>query len=150
MNANVYPLYPCHPRHPWSKPYNPVSTVSMDLVHQELSQSIIGAAMTVLNVLRPGLDEKLYENALVIELRKRGHMVNQQARFPVVYDRQCIGILVPDLIIDAKVVIDPKVVTAFNDTHEAQMLGYLSITQLRLALLLNFKYAKLRWKRIVR
>jgi len=42
------------------------------LIHRELSEDIIGAAMTVLNKLKPGLDEKLYENALTIELRKRG------------------------------------------------------------------------------
>ncbi len=52
------------------------------LIHRELSEAIIGAAMTVLNTLRPGLDEKLYENALVIELRKRGHRVEQQRQYP--------------------------------------------------------------------
>ena len=51
--------------------------MSNDLIHKELSESIIGAAMKVLNTLHPGLDEKLYENALVIELRKRGHYVEQ-------------------------------------------------------------------------
>ena len=61
-----------------------------------------------------------------------------------------IGTLVPDLIVDELVIADPKVVTAFNDNHIAQMIGYLSITQLKLALLLNFKNAKLEWKRIVR
>ena len=55
-----------------------------------------------------------------------------------------------DLIVDEAVIADPKVVTAFNDTHQAQMIGYLSITGLKLALLLNFKHAKLEWKRIVR
>ena len=120
------------------------------LIHHDLSESIIGAAMTVLNALRPGLDEKLYENALLIELRKRGHTVDQQSRFPVYYEGQLIGTLVPDLIVDGKVVADPKVVTVFNESHAAQMLGYLTITNLRLALLLNFKYAKLQWKRIVR
>ena len=47
------------------------------LVHEELSEMIIGAAMKVLNTLRPGLDEKLYENALVIELQKRGCEIDQ-------------------------------------------------------------------------
>ena len=121
-----------------------------ELIHQELSESIIGAAMKVLNSLRPGLDEKLYENALVIELRKRGHRVEQQRQFPVHYDGQLIGTLIPDLIVDELVIVDPKVVTAFNDTHLAQMLGYLNITQLNLALLINFKHAKLDWKRVVR
>ena len=49
-----------------------------DLIHQELSRKIIGSAMAVLNELKPGLDEKLYENALVIELREQGHDVEQQ------------------------------------------------------------------------
>jgi len=120
------------------------------LVHEELSKQIIGAAMEVLNTLKPGLDEKLYENALVIELRERGHFVEQQRSFPVEYKGAGIGTLIPDLIVDGKVVVDPKVVTAFNDSHIAQMTGYLAITDLRLAILLNFKSAKLEWKRVVR
>jgi len=106
--------------------------------------------MTVLNELKPGLDEKLYENALVIELVARGHQVEQQRDHPVFYKGHFIGILVPDLIVDGKVIADPKVASAFNDTHIAQMLGYLNITNLEVALLLNFKDATLAWKRVVR
>ena len=124
--------------------------MSRELIHKELSEAIIGAAMTVLNTLKPGLDEKLYERALVIELQKRGHRVDSQRQFPVYYDGQHIGTLIPDLIVDDLVIADPKVVTAFHDTHTAQMLGYLSITGLKLALLLNFKNARLEWKRIVK
>lgn len=120
------------------------------LVHEELSKQIIGAAMDVLNSLKPGLDEKLYENALVIELCDRGHRVEQQRGFQVAYKGTNIGTLIPDLIVDGKVVVDPKVVTAFNDTHLAQMTGYLAITGLRLALLLNFKSSRLEWKRVVK
>ncbi len=69
--------------------------------------------------------------------------------FPVHYDGHAIGTLIPDLIVDDLVIVDPKVVTAFNVSHEAQMLGDLHITGLRLAILMNFKYAKLQWKRIV-
>ena len=106
--------------------------------------------MTVLNALKPGLDEKLYERALVIELAKRGHAIDQQKQFPVFYDGQQIGELIPDLIVDDLVIADPKVVSAFNDAHIAHMIGYLNITGLKLALLLNFKNARLDWKRIVR
>jgi GxxExxY protein len=120
------------------------------LIHKELSESIIGAAMTVLNTLKPGLDEKLYERALVIELRKRGHKVDQQRVFEVFYGGVLIGTLVPDLIVDDLVIADPKVATAFNETHISQMIGYLNITDLKLAILLNFKHARLDWKRIVR
>ncbi|MBI3410456.1 MAG: GxxExxY protein [Planctomycetes bacterium] len=123
--------------------------MAADLIHKELSESIIGAAMKVLNTLKPGLDEKLYENALVIELRKRGHKIEQQKHFPVHYDGQLVGELIPDVIVDDLVIVDPKVASCFIETHQAQMLGYLNITGLRLALLLNFKNAKLEVKRIV-
>jgi GxxExxY protein len=118
--------------------------------HEEITKAIIGAAMAVLNELKPGLDEKLYENALVIELAARGNPVEQQREYPVHYRGHFIGKLVPDLIVDGKVIADPKVVSAFNDTHIAQMLGYLNITGLEVALLLNFKESKLTWKRVVR
>ena len=106
--------------------------------------------MAVLNELKPGLDEKLYENALVIELTAGGHKIEQQREYPVHYRGHFIGKLVPDLIVDGKVIADPKVVSAFTETHTAQMLGYLNITGLEVALLLNFKEAQLMWKRVVR
>ena len=118
------------------------------LIHEELSRDIISAAMKVLYTLRPGLDEKLYENALLIELVKRGHRVDQQKSFPVHYEGHFIGKLVPDLIVDDLVVVDPKVVEQFTSDHVAQMLGYLAITGLELAILLNFKFAKLQIKRV--
>ncbi len=120
------------------------------MIHEELSGRIIGAAMTVLNELGPGLDEKLYERALVIELRRRGHMVEQQRAFPVHYGGELIGTLIPDTIVDGLVIADPKVVETFSETHLRQMIGYLAITRLQLALLLNFKHARLQWKRVVR
>src|SRR5687767_5228817 len=120
-----------------------------ELIHKDLSEAIIGAAMTVLNSLRPGLDEKLYERALVIELRRRGHSAEPQRQFPVFYQDQHIGTLVPDLIVDDAVIVDCKVVSTIIDTHVAQMLGYLNITGVRLAILLNFKNDRLEWKRVV-
>ncbi len=120
------------------------------MLHEKITEEIIGAALAVLNELKPGLDEKLYENALVIELQARGRSVEQQREYPVFYRGHFIGKLIPDLIVDGKVIADPKVVTEFNDTHVAQMLGYLNITGLEVALLLNFKNAKLEWKRVVR
>jgi GxxExxY protein len=82
--------------------------------------------MDVLNEMKPGLDEKLYERAMVIELKKRGHNVDVQKGFPVFYYTELIGNLVPDLIIDEKVIVDPKVVASFNEAHVAQRVGYLA------------------------
>ncbi len=119
-------------------------------IHAELSEAIIGSAMKVLNVLKPGLDEKAYENALVMELRKRGHSVDQQRRFDVFYEGHVVDTLVPDLIVDGLVVTDPKITEGFTPAHLAKMIGHLTITGLRLALLVNFKHAELRWRRVVR
>jgi GxxExxY protein len=123
---------------------------SEQILYKKQSESIIGAAMKVLNTLKPGLNEKAYENSLVIELKKRGHLIEQQRRFDVFYDDILVDTLVPDLLVDGMIVVDPKVVTGFNETHIAQMIGYLAITGFRLAILVNFKHADLRWRRVVR
>jgi GxxExxY protein len=115
----------------------------------KVSRSIIGIAMEVLIELKPGLDEKLYERAMTIELKRCSHFVAVQPSFPVRFRGELIGNLVPDLIVDDLVIVDPKVVLAFNETHIAQMIGYLNITGLQLALLLNFKSASLGWKSVV-
>ena len=114
----------------------------------DLTQLVIGAAMKVLNTLRLGLDEKLYERALVIELTKQGIRCDQQKQHEVLDDGQLIGTLIPDLNVEDCLIVDPKVVTSFNESHIAQMPGYLNITGLKTALLLNFKYAQLGIKRV--
>jgi GxxExxY protein len=121
-----------------------------NMIHEELNGEIIGAAMEVLNELKPGLDEKLYERAMIIELKHRGHIVSAQSSFPVFYRGELIGNLIPDLIVDNAVIVDPKVVSSFTDTHVAQMIGYLNIARVELALLMNFKNARLEWKRVLR
>jgi GxxExxY protein len=122
---------------------------SPKVLHADLCYSIVGSAIKVLNTLKPGLSEKAYENALVIELKKRGHQIEQQRKFDVFYDGIQIDTLIPDLLVDNVVIVDPKVVTSFNETHVAQMMGYLAITGLNLALLLNFKHASLQHKRVI-
>ncbi len=113
------------------------------------SNAVIGSAHRVLYKLKPGLDEKLYERALGIELRRKGFNVEFHREFPVYYEGHHIGTLIPDMIVE-DVIVDPKVVSAFNETHLAQMLGYLNITGLDISLLLNFKHAKLGIKRVMR
>jgi len=120
------------------------------MIHSELSEKVIGAAMRVLNELKPGLDEKIYENALVVELQELGIPIEQQRQFDVRYKGQKVGLLIPDLIVGGQIIVDTKVVSAFNDSHMAQMIGYLTITGLQLGLLINFKNLKLEWKRVVK
>lgn len=122
----------------------------MAFLHGELSRDIIGAAMVVLNELKPGLDEKVYENALLVELAARSRAVDQQCSFPVQYKGKPVGTLIPDLIVDGTIIVDAKVTASFTDSHIAQMIGYLAITKLEVGLLINFKHSTLQWRRVVR
>jgi GxxExxY protein len=85
-----------------------------------------------------------------MELTHRGHVVSVQRSFPVSYHGELIGTLIPDLIVDDTVIVDPKVVACFTETHVAQMIGYLNIASINLAILINFKNAQLEWKRVLR
>jgi len=114
-----------------------------------VAEAVIGAAMAVDSELKPGLDEKLYENALCVEFAESESHFDQQKNYPVHYRGRYIGRLIPDLIVEEKIVVDAKVVESFNDAHIAQMIGYLRITGLKVGLLLNFKKASLQVKRVM-
>ena len=120
-----------------------------DLLFHEESRQIIGSAMEVHNTLGHGFFEKFYENALVVEFGLRNIPVAQQPRFPVVYKHSDVGLYVPDLICHRKIVVDAKTIEVITDHEIGKMLNYLKITGLQLGLLINFKHAKLEWKRVV-
>ena len=106
--------------------------------------------MEVLNGLGAGLNEKPYENALVVEFGLGGISFEQQPRFPVDYKGIRVGEFVPDLIAGAAVVVDAKVIERITDIERGQMLNYLRITGLKVGLIINFKRPKLEWERIIR
>ena len=118
--------------------------------HEDLTRETIGAAMEVLNHIKPGQNEKIYERAMLIELESRGLKVTKQKQFAVSYKGHPVGTFIPDLLVNESLIVDPKVVSSFTNEHYAQMLGYLNICDLEVGLLLNFKHAKLEWKRIIR
>ena len=120
-----------------------------DYPHAELSQKIIGAAIEVQKELKLGLDEKLYENALCIELSKRGLNFEQQPEYPVHYKGLFIGKLRPGLVVEKTIIVDTKIVESFTTAHDAQILGYLAITSLPLGLLINFKVLPLKVRRLL-
>lgn len=116
--------------------------------HSELTETLIGAAMTVHRTLGPGLDEKIYENSLCIELAEKSVHFTQQQVFPVHYKGRYVGKLITDLIADSKVIVETKVVEQIADAHLAQVLSYLSVTGLEVGVILNFKPASLAIKRV--
>ena len=116
--------------------------------HGDLTETIIGSAMAVHRALGPGLDEKICENALCIEFATQKLDFTQQQRFPVFYRNKICGTLITDLIVEGKVIIEAKVADQIADVHIAQTLSYLSITNLKVGDILNFKPASLAIKRV--
>jgi GxxExxY protein len=115
----------------------------------ELTETIIGCAYTVANALGNGFLEKVYENALTHELRKRGVQVEQQCSIPVHYDSIIVGEYLADSLVEGKVLVELKAVRAIEDIHKAQRLHYLKATRKQICLLINFGGPKIQIKRIV-
>jgi len=105
---------------------------------RQLSEKVIGCAFRVHNVLGCGFAEKVYENALVIELRKNGLKVTQQVEIDVLYDGVSVGKYFADLIVRGQILLEIKAARNFDDGHTAQCLNYLAATKMPLCLLLNF------------
>jgi GxxExxY protein len=114
-----------------------------------LSNRIIGCALTVLRALGTGFLEKVYENALVHELRKSGLTVLQQHPTVVLYDGIVVGDYAVDLLVEDIVLVELKVARAIDEIHLAQCLNYLKASGLHLCLLLNFGKPRLEIKRVV-
>ncbi|OGO33137.1 MAG: GxxExxY protein [Chloroflexi bacterium RBG_16_54_18] len=106
--------------------------------HNDLTEMIIGAFYKVYNQLGYGFSEKVYENALVIELCKHGLDVVQQAAIRVYYENALIGEFSADLLINQTVIVELKAVHHILEENEAQLLNYLKATQIEVGLLLNF------------
>ena len=106
--------------------------------------------MTISNTLGAGFLEKVYENALVHELRRSGLRVEQQRPLAVTYDGVIVGEYAADVIVEGSVILELKAVRVVDQVHVAQCLNYLKATGMRLCLLLNFGSPRLQVKRIIR
>ena len=104
----------------------------------QITERIIGCAFTVANVLGCGFAEKVYENAMVHELRKSGLSVEQQKAITVAYDGVIVGEYLADLVVEGAVLVELKSVRSLDDVHAAQCLNYLAATGIPICLLLNF------------
>jgi GxxExxY protein len=106
--------------------------------HSELTEKIIGAFFRVYNQLGYGFAEKVYENALAIELRKQCLLVEQQKPISVYYDSLLVGEYFADIIVENVVIIELKAVRQLANDHVSQLINYLKATPIEVGLLLNF------------
>ena len=120
---------------------------TMDI--NDITYAINGAAFEVNRILGSGFLEKVYENALLIELRERGFNAESQVPVKVFYKNKVVGEYIIDILVDKKVIVELKTVEKFDNVHQAQLLNYLKASGIQVGLLINFKHPKVEIKRMV-
>ena len=114
-----------------------------------VSQRVIRCAIDVSNTLGAGFLEKVYENALCVELRKDGLKFQSQRPVTVNYKGFQVGEYIADIIVEDKLLLELKALSTLCSSHDAQVINYLKATNLSVGLLLNFGRPRLGIKRIV-
>ena len=111
----------------------------------QITETIIGAAIEVHKALGPGLLESAYEACLAFEIGERGIKIVKQVPLPVIYkDVQLDCGYRLDLLVEDQVIVELKAIEALNDVHRAQLLSYLKISGLQVGLLINFNVRLLK------
>jgi len=110
----------------------------MRMLHSEITEKIIKAFFKVYNTLGYGFLEKVYENALIIELKKMGFHISQQYNIKVYYDGKIVGDYFTDIIVDNNVIVELKAAEGLREEHKTQLINYLKATDKEVGLLLNF------------
>ncbi len=115
----------------------------------EITFSVNGCAMDVINQVGHGFHEKIYENALALALKKRGLNFSQQKHFDVYFDTEKVGSFVPDFVVENNVIVELKTIDRITNNEKGQVMNYLRVSGLKIGIILNFKYAKLDWARVI-
>jgi GxxExxY protein len=115
----------------------------------DLTYQINGAIYEVNKVLGSGFLEKVYENALLIELRERGLEAENQVSIKVNYKSEIVGEYLADIIVNGLVILEIKAIETLQKVHEAQLLNYLNATGYKIGLLVNFTHPKAVIKRFI-
>jgi GxxExxY protein len=121
-----------------------------EILYQDLSFQVVGAAMEVHRQLGAGFLEAVYHNALAHELTLRGIPFESKRQLPVSYKGQLVGTYEADVVVENKIVLELKSVRAIGAAHIAQAHHYLAATGLRLAILINFGTPSLETQRVVK
>ena len=108
------------------------------MLYPEMTDKIINSFYKVYNVLGYGFLEKVYENALLIELKSAGFEVFQQQNIKVYYENQVVGDYFADIIVNDLIILEVKAAEGLRDENKAQLINYLKATNKEIGLLLNF------------
>lgn len=111
---------------------------SESLLHKDITEEIISAYYFVYNELGFGFLEKVYENAMLIELKSRGLKVESQKIIKVIFKDSIVGEYFADIIVEDKIILELKSCEALVPEHEVQLFNYLKATNIEVGLLFNF------------
>lgn len=120
-----------------------------DLVYPELSYDIVGCAYDVYNEIGPGHLEKYYQSAMATAFKLKGLSYQEQVYHPLKFKNKIIGKSFLDFVVEEKVVIELKRTERYSKSHMDQVLNYLKLSDLKLALLINFSDSEVSFKRVL-
>jgi GxxExxY protein len=121
-----------------------------ETTQDDLIGQILGASFEVSNELGHGFSEVVYQNALLMVLRKRGIAAQAQVPLKVRFRNVVVGEFVADIVVEDKVIVELKVVDCLLTQHQAQLINYLKATGIGIGLLINFRQARVQYRRCYR
>ncbi len=121
----------------------------MEFYHKELSYKIVGLTMEVHRKLGGGFLEKIYENSLMILLRRENISAEQQVPIKVYFEDQIVGEYIADILVENRIILELEAVEILSPAHRAQTVNYLKATKLKVAYLINFGKHSLEYERFV-
>lgn len=119
----------------------------MTLVHEELTGKILSACFEVSNELGSRFLESIYQKSLEIALHQKGLKTVEQAPIHVMFRGERVGMFLADILVEEKIIVEIKAVSALTPEHKAQIINYLKATGIEIGLLINFRNPKLEYRR---
>ncbi|PJD96537.1 MAG: GxxExxY protein [Parachlamydia sp.] len=118
------------------------------MLHQQITEIILGCCFEVMNELGSGFLESVYKNALIVAIKEKGLRIEAEKRFEVIFRKRKIGLYIADLIVEDFILIELKCCTQLLSEHQAQLINYLKVSGILVGLLVNFGKRKIEYKRL--
>ena len=122
--------------------------IKKEYLYSDITEKIIGSAMTVHNILGNGFQEVVYQRALAIEMIDQGLSITRELEIPIFYKDEEIGSRRVDFFVEEKIMVEIKAVTRLDNVHLAQAINYLEAYKMKVGLLINFGANSLEFRRI--
>ncbi|PKO07805.1 MAG: GxxExxY protein [Chloroflexi bacterium HGW-Chloroflexi-2] len=122
--------------------------IKKEYLYSDITEKIIGSAMTVHNILGNGFQEVIYQRALAIEMAHQGLSFSRELEMPIFYRDEEIGTRRVDFFVEEKIMVEIKAVSELNNTHLAQAINYLEAYKMKVGLLINFGQNSLEFRRV--